>query len=455
MRFFWDLRTTDRITTIFSLYNFFSLVVLLLVINITYFFIWYNAQKEESLHDMDMKYSLFSMPESDMEIEEFRQYLLERDTLIIPEVGDPICSPWVEKKVHENLSLIQDKYLFHHEWKTYFIFSQYYDNIGLVKVLFDTTPYIESQIIITKISIIVIIIFFILTFFISKMISKKAFSSLVRMTQEVKNIDIDTKKKIHIPHAPENDEIRVLGEAMNQMLHKIHYQTDNLKQFITDVSHEFKTPLMTMNSYIDLQLKRHEKWLLGTQDFIDNMVYFRENIKKMNTLLETLFYIARVEEWIETLDVQDVKVHSFFQKKIEEIKKIYPEKNIQISLSCWKNIVYHVSPNILSIVVENILTNAVKFAWENEKVDIRVEKYFFEIEDYGVWIDEPKMKHIWNKFYKIDTTKEGFGVGLFLVKRLCELCDLDIKVKSEKWKWTKFCIYLDSQSSYENLTDRR
>jgi len=97
----------------------------------------------------------------------FTKYILQKDTIIIPKSGgELVCSKWVAKKLHNNMELLKEiKDSLFYKWddnRIYFIFTKYYEDIGIVKVLFDTTPYIKSQIIIIKISLILIVVFMLL-----------------------------------------------------------------------------------------------------------------------------------------------------------------------------------------------------------------------------------------------------------------------------------------------------
>jgi hypothetical protein len=129
-----NLKTSDRITLYFSFFNFLSLVVLLIVINITYFFIWYNEQKAESLYDMNTNYSaLVGNPFIDNKVA-FREYILEKDTIIISETEDKAltCSEGVSEKLHNDMELLEQvkDSLFYRDGETiYFIFSRVYDGI--------------------------------------------------------------------------------------------------------------------------------------------------------------------------------------------------------------------------------------------------------------------------------------------------------------------------------------
>lgn len=389
---------------------------------------------------MNMKYSLFSMPDSEMEIEEFKSYLLEKDTLIIPDHGETICSTSLESKIHTDIPTLQKSYFYTYGWKTYFIFSQYYDKVGEVKVLFDTTPYIRSQLIIIKISFLAILFFSLLNYFLWKYVSQRAFSSLKKITDEVQHIDLQETKKITVPKGPKNDEIVILSVWINQAIQRVHHQANNLKQFITDVSHEFKTPLMSMNSYIDVFLKKTEKWIAQKEDAYRVCMSVKDDIKKLNKLLETLFFVTKIEEWILHLQTTPVHAKVFFEEKIQSLTHIFPSTYVSFEMVSTDELTFQVQEDLLSIVVENLLTNAVKFSKPHWKIKITLSKTWFEIQDFGDGIEPWELEKIWEKFYKKDIRKEGFWVGLFLVKRICEICHWNIQVTSKKDKGTKFSI---------------
>ena len=185
---------------------------------------------------------------SDSNVDAFKKYILEKDTIIIPNSWEPLtCSEWVAKKLHNNMEVLEEVkdslfYKWETDWKIYLIFSRHYDDIWEVKILFDTTSYIKSQIIIIKISLILIIIFGLLHILWWKLISKYALKNLRKISKFPWEIDLDKKiKKIEIK-APDDDEIKILATTLNNSFAKIKAQSKNQKQFITDVSHEFKTP---------------------------------------------------------------------------------------------------------------------------------------------------------------------------------------------------------------------
>jgi len=427
MKYLHNLKTSERISLSFS---------------VTYFFIWYSDQKEQSFSKMNENYlSYKSSDASQKDIEDFRWYLLMQDTIIIPENGNLICSPGVERKIKEDPELIRDKHLYRADDKIYFIYSQYFDNIGEVKVLFDTTPYITSQLIIIKIWIIFIFLVFILQFFWWRYISRKLLSDLINISKSVEHIDINTRQsRINCSNMPEWDEIRILSEALNTSYDDIELQTSKLKQFLTDVSHEFKTPLMVLNSKLDLLEKKKNKNLLEQSDIDAYFDLSRQNIAKLNGLLRSLFFVSRIEEQTWCIVTLPLKVHDFIEGKLLQISESFPHKTLSYNLDIPKDLEYKVEENTFSILLDNLISNAMKFSPENMHIDIIWKKNYFSVRDNGPWIPEEEREKIWEKFYRRDTKLEWFGVGLYLVKRIISIYGWDIHILSHKKKWTTFKV---------------
>ena len=193
----------------------------------------------------------------------------------------------------EDLSEIQNKYFYRDGDIIYFIYSKYFENIGEVKVFFDTTPYIHSQMIILKIGIIFMFLALVFQFFIGKFISRYLLRDLQIIAKELESINIESNKKHIFCNLPKHDEIRILAEALNLSYDTIDIQTQKLKQFLTDVSHEFKTPLMVLSSRLDVLEKKSESIPLSIEEVHIFFGDIRRHVEKLNTLLQTLFILTR------------------------------------------------------------------------------------------------------------------------------------------------------------------
>lgn len=444
MFYFSSLKTSERISLSFALFGFFSLIIFLILINVTYFYVWYHDQEEKSFSSMNQNYINYQRSDASLkDIQDFKSYLLTQDTIIIPESGDFICSPWVEERIKLDPELILNKYFYKQDDVIYFIYSKYFPEIGEVKVLFDTTSYINTQLIIIKIGLIFIGIIFLLQFIAGRYISRWLLRDLKNIGEKLKTIDIHSKEKyITCECFPDDDEIKILAQALNQSYDTIDIQTSKLKQFLTDVSHEFKTPLMVMSSRLDLLDKKSMKWKLTKQDIRDHFIDTRQNIQKLNWLLESLFFLSRIEEQEWCLVKNKLMVYSFIEDKLRLIAESFPDKKLDYSLNVPKDLCYRVEENTFSILLDNLITNAMKFAPENMKIIIWADKNMFYIQDNGPGISEEYREKIWEKFYRKDTNKEGFWVWLHIVKRIVDIYDWNIYVEHDNWTGARFKVEL-------------
>jgi len=437
-----NLKTRDKISLTFSIFNFISLVLLLLSINVIYFFLWYSDIKKESLYDMNINYDMYNLEKSENNKEAFKNYILSKDTIITPHNWDEmICSNWVSSKVHndeEKIKEIMDSLFYKIDDKTYFVFTKTYDDIWEVNILYDTTTYFNSQLIIIKISFILIIIFIIINYIFGKFISKITLKNLINISREVSKIDLQNNNLDLDIDLPKDDEIMILYDTLKRSLLKIKKQSETQKQFITDVSHEFKTPLMIMNSRIDLYQKSIQKWKI-----IDsNLLIFdiKKDIKKLNKLLETIFFISRLEDNSFQINDENIELLSTINDIIDLFRLLYTDKNIILKSNIIKTDTIKMDKVLFNILLENIISNAIKFNSKKVILEINYYKDKLEIIDNWNWIDSTKLNEIWDKFKRFDTNIEWFWVWLFLVKRIVSMYNFTINVESKLGEWSKFTI---------------
>ena len=437
-----NLKTSDKISLTFSVFNFISLVLLLLAINIIYFFLWYSDIKKESLYDMDVNYDMYNLEKSENNKEAFKNYILSKDTIITPHNWDDmICSSWVSSKVHndeEKVKEIMNSLFYEIDTKTYFVFTQEYDDIWEVNILYDTTTYFNSQLIITKISLILILVFIIINYFFGKFISKVTLKNLKDISFEVSKIDLENSNLSLNLNLPDDDEIMILYQTLSKSLLKIKKQSETQKQFITDVSHEFKTPLMIMNSRIDLYQKSIQKWKIIDSNLLISDI--KKDIKKLNKLLETIFFISRLEDNSIKMNNQNIELLSSINDIIDWFRLAYNEKNIVLKSNLKSSHIIKIDKVLLNILLENIISNAIKFNSKEVILEINYYKNKLEIIDNWNWIDSTKLNEIWDKFKRFDTNIEWFWVWLFLVKRIVSMYNFTINVESKIWVWSKFTI---------------
>ena len=302
-------------------------------------------------------------------------------------------------KLHDNIDEVQDKMFYRIDETLYFIYTREYEGIGQVKVFFDTTEYISTQMTILKISFVVILVALFLNFFIGKIISRRLLRDLKNISDKLQGIDMDGRLEKIDANGPEGDEIKILTDTLNKSFLKIEKQTQNLKQFITDVSHEFKTPLMSLNSKIDVLERKLQGHSFSKKEQEEFFVYIKSNTSKLNSLLETLFLLSRYEEKIQKFSPRNINFSEYLEKKARDF--FHLRDSVSVEYDIQPDVFFDIEDTTCNIIIENLLTNAVKFADVQEpKVVVGCDRNTFWISDNGIGIKSEEVEKIYDKFHK-------------------------------------------------------
>lgn len=240
-----------------------------------------------------------------------------------------------------------------------------------------------------------------------------------------------------------NDEIAQLGNDFNIMARELE-STDNLrKEFISNVSHEFKTPVTSIKGFAQL-IKEGSLSQNQVSEYCDIIIDESERLSQLST---NLLILAEIETEV-------IHEHKTLFSLDEQIRRVvlllepyWQKKNIEIELNLEKISLIDNDALIQQIWI-NLISNAIKFSHENSKIIINLNKENnktkVEIIDFGIGIDEKDIQRIFERFYQADSSRssEGHGLGLVIVKTIVDKLDGDIIVQSELGKKTVFTVYL-------------
>lgn len=211
---------------------------------------------------------------------------------------------------------------------------------------------------------------------------------------------------------------------------------------IAGMSHEFKTPLAAIEGYASLLQKGNlseEK----ERECIDKII---KNAEILSAMSGNFLQLVKLEN-------QEIVVNRTIFKLDEQIRQVlvmteskWTEKNLELELDLPKT-EYYGNEELVKVIWQNLLSNAIKYTPDGGKIRVSIqkeEKITVTISDTGVGIGKEEMEHIFDKFYRADAarTSEGSGLGLTLVKRVVELCNGTIEVKSAPGKGATFIVRL-------------
>lgn len=240
------------------------------------------------------------------------------------------------------------------------------------------------------------------------------------------------------------DEFDLIKEDLNKMSKELSRNEVLKNDFISNVSHEIKTPLSSISNYVTIlsndSLTKEEKKNCLNQIHIslDRLTSLVSNILKLNKLEN-----QKLEPEFTRFNLSETLIEN-----IVSFETLMEKKKISLDCNIEEDLYIYSQQNYLEIIFNNLLSNAVKFTNEKGNIFISLKKedkdYIFTIKDDGCGMDKETGRRIFDKFYQGDTShsNEGNGLGLALVKKVIDLIGGSIKVESKLNEGTTFIAKL-------------
>ncbi|MBP9817911.1 HAMP domain-containing histidine kinase [Candidatus Shapirobacteria bacterium] len=232
----------------------------------------------------------------------------------------------------------------------------------------------------------------------------------------------------------DSDEIGVVVQAYNQMISRIEDTYEKQKTFVSNASHELKTPLARAISMVDVALiKLKDKKYKATEAEMEKV---NQEMIGFAKLIDKLLLLSKVEDGGQIISKKRIRVDALIEKVIAE-QKVKTKNKIEIQKIGVGGMVM-ADKLILEIILANLLLNAIKYSNKNGKVKVMVGSRNTEvsitIRDFGVGIKAEEINKIWERFYRSDKQLgvAGTGVGLAIVRQLAGLHGLKVVFKEVK-----------------------
>ena len=286
-------------------------------------------------------------------------------------------------------------------------------------------------------SLILLVIIFVIGIFYSK-ITLKPITDITHELNKISSEDLSNRLRV----VNEYDEIGILTKTINNLFDRIESAFIMEKQFISDVSHEFKTPISILRLSLEEILNNPG---LCDND-IDRLGGLLETLYSMDFLVEKLLYLSRLEKNMSPFNPEEIDLNEVINKVYDNLKLIADNKNLEFKINLNNNLKIHADKDLIYMALYNIAENAIKYTNKGSVIiDARTNNNNIEIlvEDTGEGIPEDKIAHIYDRFYRVDFSRnknEGFGIGLSIAKRIIDLHNGKVSVKSELGFGTTFCI---------------
>lgn len=248
------------------------------------------------------------------------------------------------------------------------------------------------------------------------------------------------------------DYLDVMILDFNKMVEELGSVETLKTDFVSNVSHEMKTPIAVIKNYTELlQMKNASdgekaEYARNIEEAAGHLSALISNILKLNKLEN-----QRIDPEIESYDLCGQ-----LEECILQYEELWDEKELELEVDMEEKAVIQADPSLMELVWNNLLSNAIKFTEQGGKVTVRqaTEAEYVEVSvsDTGCGMSKESIRHIFDKFYQGDTShsKEGNGLGLALVKRILVLMNGDIQVVSQEGKGSTFTVKLPRRMDNEN-----
>lgn len=296
-----------------------------------------------------------------------------------------------------------------------------------------------TSIILIFTSFITFLILLIIAYFISKILSKKV-DEVKQVTSDISNLKFGKKVRINT-----NDELSDLFDNINEMSVKLENSIKELevanerlrqdlnqkekqekarKQLIANISHEFKTPLTIISGYIQLIMPE-----LESGENKQNAELIIKETEWLSELVREFLELSRLESGSVKLNKTEVDMDKLINEEIRKLSVKTQSEKIRLTFNSEGNQTIKVDQKQITRVVQNILTNAIKFCKGDKIINVKTyregEFFVYDVFNTGDNIDNNNIENIFSSYYKEKNTrnKEGTGLGLTIVNAIVNLHD--------------------------------
>ena len=275
-------------------------------------------------------------------------------------------------------------------------------------------------------------------------ITERYFRPLKQLSDASKKIaDGDFTVNIdELEYKEDETELNNLIKNFNIMVKKLSKIETLRSDFIANVSHEFKTPLATIQGYVTLL----EDDKLTNEEKKHYLKIIFDATKKLTNLSSNILKITKLENQEVEISKTEYNISEQIREVIILLQSSWEKKNIEIETEIEEDVVINADGELLSLVWNNLFSNAFKFTDDGGKVTLKLKSdgdfAIVKIKDTGCGMTAEVGAHIFEKFYQADSSRatQGNGLGLALVKRVVDIMQGDISVDSAVGVGTEFTV---------------
>ncbi len=315
---------------------------------------------------------------------------------------------------------------------------------GVMLISISTDPIMDSVETLRRKSWIFVVTVSIFVFVFSLTLSQLLLRPFARMTKAIASLrEGFDNEAITIPDYTETE---ALTDAFNDLMSRMKKLDDSREEFVSNVSHELKTPLASMKVLSD-SLREGGYVPLGVyREFMDDIA---EEVDRENQIINDLLSLVKMDRTSENaLNIGPCDINAMVERILKMLRPIAEKENVELIFESMRNVSAEVDETKLSLALMNFVENAIKYNKPGGyvRVSLDADHQFFAVtvEDSGIGIPEEAQQHIFERFYRVDKSHSreigGTGLGLSIARSAVLMHRGAVKVSSVEGEGTTFTI---------------
>lgn len=291
----------------------------------------------------------------------------------------------------------------------------------------------------TMILMIVMVLVLVLGYFLSGILVRP-FQKVTRSIEDLTDGYLDEDISV-----PDYLETELITNAFNKMLARVRILDESRQEFVSNVSHELKTPLASMKVLADSLNAQEDVPVELYKEFMQDIT---EEIDRENQIITDLLSLVKMDKKAADLNITIMNINDLLELILKRLRPIAAAKKVELILDSFRPVNAEVDETKLTLAISNLVENGIKYNVEGGWVKVSLNadhKYFYvTVADSGIGIPKESLDHIFERFYRVDKSHSreigGTGLGLAIARSAIVMHRGAIKVYSKENEGTTFSV---------------
>ena len=332
------------------------------------------------------------------------------------------CKNVYEENFSDTVLIENGKYVLYR--KLDFVLSQENKNFK-ISIL---EPQKRTDLLITKLVIMILglaFLFFLILFFVNRHSIKSTLKVFYKTIQKLEKFDINNNKDFKLDTAS-TFEIKKMNTVIQKMADSLKKDFESQKEYVENVSHELQTPLAIINSKLDELIQSDNL----SQIQIEQLAVILESTNRLSKINHALIFLTKIDNRLFTNESKFC-LNTLVKKQLEMFNDVINEKEINLKTKFTQKLNIYMNIQLAETMISNLIRNSIIYNNKQKKVNIFIKNDSLIISNTGKKLTFPENK-IFDRFKKSNLNTRSLGIGLSVVKSICNLYTFDIRYRHNK-----------------------